>query len=85
MFLLEFKLTRLNNINIHTLKEIVVLGIQKSSDMFVKPRTEIRQEFISAYNEWKEGRITATAAMKKSNIPSISTFYRVVTRYENRK
>ncbi|PFT09267.1 integrase [Bacillus thuringiensis] len=47
-----------------------------------RPRTQITQEFIDAYNEWKEGRITATAAMKKSNITSSSTFYRVVKRYE---
>ncbi|PGV79299.1 recombinase family protein [Bacillus cereus] len=50
-----------------------------------RPRTEITQEFIVAYNEWKDGRITATAAMKKSNISSSSTFYRVVKRYEEPK
>ncbi|MGH0488153.1 recombinase family protein [Bacillus mycoides] len=50
-----------------------------------RPQTEITQDFINSYNEWKEGKITATAAMKKSNIPSSTTFYRVVKRYENRK
>lgn len=50
-----------------------------------RPRTEINQEFIDAYNEWKEGKITATAAMKKCNITSSSTFYRVVKRYENKE
>uniref|UniRef100_UPI003F4930C0 recombinase family protein n=1 Tax=Bacillus multifaciens TaxID=3068506 RepID=UPI003F4930C0 len=50
-----------------------------------RPQTEITQEFIDAYNEWKGGKITATAAMKKSNITSSSTFYRVVNRYENPK
>lgn len=50
-----------------------------------RPRTQITQEFIDAYNEWKEEMITATAAMKKSNITSSSTFYRVVKRYESEK
>ncbi|MDT3498137.1 recombinase family protein [Bacillus toyonensis] len=49
-----------------------------------RPQTTITQEFIDAYNEWKEGKITATAAMKKSTITSSSTFYRVVKRYENK-
>lgn len=48
-----------------------------------RPRTQITQEFIDAYNEWKEGKTTATAAMRRSNITSSSTFYRVVKRYEN--
>ncbi|KXO06215.1 integrase [Bacillus thuringiensis] len=47
-----------------------------------RPRTPITQEFIDAYNEWKEERITATTAMRRSNITSSSTFYRVVKRYE---
>ncbi|EJP82010.1 recombinase family protein [Bacillus cereus] len=50
-----------------------------------RPRTQITQEFIDAYKEWKEGGITATAAMKKSNITSSSTFYRVVKRYEDKE
>ncbi|MGM2748453.1 integrase [Bacillus thuringiensis serovar andalousiensis] len=47
-----------------------------------RPRIPITQEFIDAYNEWKEGRITATAAMRRSDITSSSTFYRIVKRYE---
>ena len=50
-----------------------------------RPRIEITQEFEDAYKEWKEGKITARTAMKKSNIHSASTFYRVVKRYENKK
>ncbi|CAM4387782.1 integrase [Bacillus manliponensis] len=49
-----------------------------------RPRTKVTQEFIDAYNEWKEGKITATAAMMKCNITSSSTFYRVVKRYESK-
>ncbi|ARJ25775.1 integrase (plasmid) [Bacillus mycoides] len=47
-----------------------------------RPRIQITQEFIDAYNQWKEGKITATAAMRRSNITSSTTFYRVVKRYE---
>ncbi|MGE6593877.1 recombinase family protein [Bacillus mycoides] len=50
-----------------------------------RPRIQITQEFINAYNQWKEGRITATAAMKISNITSSSTFYRVVKRFERKE
>ncbi|UYX55907.1 recombinase family protein (plasmid) [Bacillus thuringiensis] len=50
-----------------------------------RPRIKITQEFIDAYNEWKEGKIKATTAMKKSNIASSSTFYRVVKRYEEKE
>ncbi|MEC3334851.1 recombinase family protein [Bacillus cereus] len=49
-----------------------------------RPQTQITQEFIDAYNEWKKGKITARNAMKKSNIPS-TTFYRLVKRYERGK
>ncbi|HDR5352182.1 recombinase family protein (plasmid) [Bacillus sp. RA(2023)] len=49
-----------------------------------RPQTQITQEFIDAYNEWKKGKITARNAMKKSNIPS-TTFYRLVKRYEGGK
>jgi DNA invertase Pin-like site-specific DNA recombinase len=46
-----------------------------------RPKTEITQEFIDAYNDWKHGKITALYAMKKCNMTS-PTFYRVVKRYE---
>ncbi|MEH6936151.1 recombinase family protein [Bacillus sp. JJ783] len=49
-----------------------------------RPQTEITQEFKDAYKEWKEGKITARIAMKKSNLPS-TTFYNVVKRYEETK
>lgn len=50
-----------------------------------RPRTQITQEFIDAYNQWKKDEITAAAAMRKSNITSSSTFYRVVKRYEDQQ
>ncbi len=48
-----------------------------------RPKTEITQEFIDAYNDWKHGKITALYAMKKCNMTS-PTFYRVVKRYQER-
>lgn len=50
-----------------------------------RPRTQITQEFIDAYNQWKKDEITAAAAMRQSNITSSSTFYRVVKRYEDQQ
>ncbi|MGH0973222.1 recombinase family protein [Bacillus cereus group sp. MYBK69-2] len=50
-----------------------------------RPRTQITQEFIDAYTQWKKDEITAAAAMRKSNITSSSTFYRVVKRYEDQQ
>ncbi len=49
-----------------------------------RPKTEITQEFIDAYNDWKHGKITALYAMKKCNMTS-PTFYRVVKRYEDKE
>lgn len=49
-----------------------------------RPKTEITQEFIDAYKDWKLGKITALYAMKKCNMTS-PTFYRVVKRYENQE
>lgn len=49
-----------------------------------RPKTEITQEFIDSYNQWKNGKVTALYAMKSCNMTS-PTFYRVVNRYENRK
>lgn len=49
-----------------------------------RPRTTITDEFVSAYNNWKQGGISALEAMRRCNMTS-PTFYRVVKRYENRK
>lgn len=49
-----------------------------------RPKTEITQEFIDVYNDWKQGKITALYAMKKCNMTS-PTFYRVVKRYEDKE
>lgn len=46
-----------------------------------RPKTEITAEFINAYNEWKQGTITAVQAMKDSGLKK-STFYQLVKQHE---
>ncbi|PFU39976.1 DNA recombinase [Bacillus thuringiensis] len=46
-----------------------------------RPKVEITDEFIQAYQEWKDRKITAVEAMKRSGMPN-TTFYRMVKRYE---
>ncbi|MED1287456.1 recombinase family protein, partial [Bacillus mycoides] len=46
-----------------------------------RPKVEITDEFIQAYQEWKDRKISAVEAMKRSGMPN-TTFYRMVKRYE---
>lgn len=46
-----------------------------------RPKVEITDEFIQAYQEWKDREISAVEAMKRSGMPN-TTFYRMVKRYE---
>lgn len=48
-----------------------------------RPKAEITDEFITAYNTWKTGTITAVEAMKQANLTK-TTFYRLVKRHENK-
>lgn len=48
---------------------------------FGRPRQPIDETFIRVYEEWKAGRITATAAMQQSGLTK-PTFYRRVKEYE---
>ncbi|PEU33225.1 DNA recombinase, partial [Bacillus pseudomycoides] len=48
-----------------------------------RPKTEITDEFITAYNAWKTGAISAVEAMKQANL-SKTTFYRLVKKYEKK-
>ncbi|WP_219837637.1 hypothetical protein [Paenibacillus sp. R14(2021)] len=48
---------------------------------FGRPRLEIDGLFITAYQEWKGGQITATEAMRRSGMKK-PTFYRRVKEYE---
>jgi DNA invertase Pin-like site-specific DNA recombinase len=49
---------------------------------FGRPKVEIDAAFVLIYDEWKNGAITATTAMKKLNM-KYRTFYRRVNEYEN--
>ncbi|MFK4321905.1 DNA invertase Pin-like site-specific DNA recombinase [Bacillus sp. RC145] len=61
-------------------------GIQlakKQGKHLGRPIIEITDEFVTVYNAWKTGKITAVEAMKQANL-SKTTFYRLVKRYENK-
>jgi len=47
-----------------------------------RPKAELPNGFIEAYNEWKSGSTTATAAMNKLEMKR-TTFYKLVKEYEN--
>ncbi|MEK4108586.1 recombinase family protein [Paenibacillus sp. FSL R10-2791] len=49
---------------------------------FGRPKKEINSKFLDVYNQWKEGSITATAAMKMVGMGR-TTFYRRVKEYED--
>lgn len=48
---------------------------------FGRPRIEVSEALIEAYNEWKSGNITAVQAMKQIDMKP-NTFYRRVKEYE---
>lgn len=48
---------------------------------FGRPRADITEEFLKAYNEWKAGNITATVAMAQAGMKR-TTFYKLVKEYE---
>lgn len=48
---------------------------------FGRPKLEINEEFVIAYEEWKSGLVTATVAMKQIGMKH-RTFYRRVKEYE---
>jgi len=49
---------------------------------FGRPKREIDEKFVRAYHAWKEGHLTATAAMKSVGMTR-TTFYRRVNEYES--
>ncbi|MEK4508919.1 recombinase family protein [Paenibacillus sp. FSL K6-2524] len=51
---------------------------------FGRPRQQVDEKFLRAYEEWRAGRMTATAAMKQSGLTK-PTFYRRVKEYEARE
>ncbi|MFM9280853.1 recombinase family protein [Paenibacillus jiagnxiensis] len=58
------------------------IEVAKASGVkFGRPRQQINETFIQVYNQWKEGQITATTAMKEVDM-SRTTFYRRVSEHE---
>lgn len=67
-----------------TIKQRQAEGIEVAKEKgtkFGRPKQEISDAFKTIYAEWKQGEITATAAMKKLNMKA-NTFYRRVKEYE---
>jgi DNA invertase Pin-like site-specific DNA recombinase len=48
---------------------------------FGRPKAQVSQEFIEAYNRWRNKEITAVQAMKEANVKK-TTFYKLVKEYE---
>lgn len=49
-----------------------------------RPKTDMTEEFVSAYNEWKAGKITAVKAMELAGMKK-GTFYNKVKEYEEQQ
>ncbi|MGF9858520.1 recombinase family protein, partial [Priestia endophytica] len=53
----------------------------KDGVSFGRPKAQVSQEFIEAYNRWRNKEITAVQAMKEANVKK-TTFYKLVKEYE---
>jgi len=62
-------------------EEGIKLAISKGVK-FGRKKIEINENFRSAYNDWKQNKMTAVEAMRKTGMKS-NTFYRRVKEYES--
>lgn len=62
-------------------EEGIKLAISKGVK-FGRRKIKINENFISTYNDWKQNKMTAVEAMKKTGMKS-NTFYRRVKEYES--
>ncbi|MDT3766136.1 recombinase family protein [Priestia filamentosa] len=53
----------------------------KDGVSFGRPKAQVSQEFIEAYNRWRHKEVTAVQAMKEANVKK-TTFYKLVKEYE---
>ncbi|MFP3846631.1 recombinase family protein [Priestia filamentosa] len=53
----------------------------KGGVSFGRPKAQVSQEFIEAYNRWRNKEITAVQAMKEANVKK-TTFYKLVKEHE---
>lgn len=61
-----------------------IAAAQKNGKHLGRPKTAITDDFIKAYDQWKNGEITGVQAMEQAGL-SKSTFYRLVKQYEGEK
>ncbi|MEB2268122.1 recombinase family protein [Priestia megaterium] len=54
----------------------------KSGISFGRPKAQVSEDFIEAYNQWQGNEITAVQAMKEANVKK-TTFYKLVKKYES--
>ncbi|TWE08758.1 DNA invertase Pin-like site-specific DNA recombinase [Neobacillus bataviensis] len=56
----------------------------KNGVQFGRPKAEITEVFKEVYTEWKAGRITATEAMRRTDVKR-TTFYKLLKEYEDQQ
>ncbi|APB76453.1 Holliday junction branch migration DNA helicase RuvB [Paenibacillus polymyxa] len=61
-----------------------IAAAKNSGVVFGRPKQAISDEFITAYEEWKQGGITAVEAMKRVEMKP-NTFYRRVKEFEEQQ
>ncbi|MGQ3381183.1 recombinase family protein [Priestia endophytica] len=54
----------------------------KGGVSFGRPKAQVSQECIEAYNRWRNKEITAVQAMKEANVKK-TTFYKLVKKHES--
>ncbi|SHK32904.1 recombinase family protein [Tepidibacter formicigenes] len=69
--------------NIKTRQREGIDSAMKRGVRFGRPKVEIDEKFIDAYNQWKKGEIMAVQAMKLCNMKK-ATFYNRAKEYEER-
>lgn len=70
--------------NIHKRQEMGIAAAQSKGVKFGRPKAQYPAEWKVTYKAWKDGQITATAAMEKMGIKR-TTFYKLVKRYEQKE
>jgi DNA invertase Pin-like site-specific DNA recombinase len=61
-------------------REGIDVAMQKGKT-FGRPKAQITDAFMDAYQEWKESNITATSAMQQADVKK-TTFYKLVKQVE---
>lgn len=70
--------------NIHKRQEMGIAAAQSKGVKFGRPKAQYPAEWEETYKAWKNGEITATAAMEKMGAKR-TTFYKLVKRYEQKE